>query len=117
MGAYSVLDQLEELRVEICLFKKEIETLRNDIFLMKGEIIEDKKAITKASDAFNHFCKIYGFSVRAIKGSRRERVLVNERYIIAKEMHDAGFSTSVIGRMFNRDQSTIVHLLKRGIVE
>lgn len=43
----------------------------------------------------------------------REPKLAYSRYFVAYKMHQKGFSTVEIGRMFNLDYSTIIHGIKK----
>ena len=52
-----------------------------------------------------------GVSLKDIKGPRRHKPLVAFRRDIARRAHQAGFYLAEIGRVLNRDHTTIRHLI------
>ena len=56
--------------------------------------------------------KVYGYTVDDILGKRRLKALVSVRRQCVNMLHEKGYSTTEIGRIMNRDHSTICHALK-----
>lgn len=60
------------------------------------------------------FVKFVGrteFNGHEISGRRRERQLCAARYYVAKNLHDSGFSYPKIGKVINRDHSSVMYLI------
>lgn len=55
----------------------------------------------------------YGYTVADILGPKRRRHLVSVRNLCVFMLRDKGYSTTEIGRIMNRDHSTIVHALNK----
>ena len=60
-----------------------------------------------------HLAEGYGYTVADILGPKRHRHLVSVRRLCALMLRDKGYSTTEIGRIMNRDHSTIVHALNK----
>lgn len=54
----------------------------------------------------------FGATVEDMLGPRRLKPLVFARGVVSAILHERGFSTTKIGRMLNRDHSSIVHYLR-----
>lgn len=53
-----------------------------------------------------------GIDPELIKSPCREKYLVDKRKKIAKLLREIGYSYPQIGKMMNRDHSSIIHLVK-----
>lgn len=62
--------------------------------------------------AMNDIAKEYDYTAEDIIGKNRCRKLVEIRRKCAVMLREKGYSTTEIGRIMNRDHSTIVHSLK-----
>jgi chromosomal replication initiator protein len=60
-----------------------------------------------------HLAEGYGYTVADILGPSRHRHLVSVRNRCVFMLRDKGYSTTEIGRIMNRDHSTIVHALNK----
>jgi chromosomal replication initiation ATPase DnaA len=54
----------------------------------------------------------YGFTVEDIIGKRKYKMLMGARRECVAMLRAKGYSTTEIGRIMNRDHSTIVHSLQ-----
>lgn len=61
----------------------------------------------------NHLAEGYGYTVVDILGPKRSKHLVYVRNLCVFMLRDKGYSTTEIGRIMNRDHSTIVHALNK----
>jgi chromosomal replication initiation ATPase DnaA len=61
-----------------------------------------------------HLAEGYGYTVADILGPKRHRHLVFVRNLCVFMLRNKGYSTTEIGRIMNRDHSTIVHALNKG---
>ena len=61
-----------------------------------------------------HLAEGYGYTVADILGQKRYRHLVFVRRLCILMLREKGYSTTEIGRIMNRDHSTIVHALNKG---
>jgi chromosomal replication initiation ATPase DnaA len=55
----------------------------------------------------------HGYTVADILGPKRRRHLVSVRNLCVAMLRNKGYSTTEIGRIMNRDHSTIVHALNK----
>jgi chromosomal replication initiator protein len=55
----------------------------------------------------------YGVSVEEITGPRRSPYIYNARIAAIRDLKSIGMSSVEIGRLLNRDHTTILHALKR----
>lgn len=62
---------------------------------------------------FEELCAETGFSKNNILSRRRNRELVDARQLIAAKLHGYGLSFGAIGRVMNRDHTSIMHLCKK----
>jgi chromosomal replication initiator protein len=60
-----------------------------------------------------HLAEGYGYTVADILGQKRHRHLVFVRNLCVFMLRNKGYSTTEIGRIMNRDHSTIVHALNK----
>lgn len=60
-----------------------------------------------------HLAEGYGYTVADILGPKRRRHLVSVRRLCILMLREKGYSTTEIGRVMNRDHSTIVHALNK----
>ncbi len=74
-----------------------------------GEILKSAKSYLA------YLCKEYGFDINLVKCRRRDRSLVDSRVVIALKMRGAGYSYPIIGMAMDRDHTSIMHLVKRGV--
>lgn len=58
------------------------------------------------------YCGKYNVYKDVLLSKRRDKVLVDIRQKIAKDLREKGYSYSDIGRILNRDHSSIMHLIK-----
>ena len=61
----------------------------------------------------DHIASEYGYDRHDVVGKRRFKVLVEIRHECIKFFRERGHSTPEIGRILNRDHSTIVHALQK----
>lgn len=54
----------------------------------------------------------FGFTLAELRSPSRKRPLVSARRAVASAAHEAGFSYMAIGRVLNRDHSTIIYALR-----
>jgi chromosomal replication initiation ATPase DnaA len=59
--------------------------------------------------------KDYGYTIHDILGPRRNKALVAVRVECIKTFRDRGLSTPQIGRIMNRDHTTICHALNKDV--
>ena len=57
--------------------------------------------------------ELHGYTVEDILGRSRPKQLVEVRRKCVVRMRSKGYSTTEIGRIMNRDHSTIVHSLQK----
>jgi chromosomal replication initiation ATPase DnaA len=57
--------------------------------------------------------ELYGYTVEDILGKSKVRPLMEVRRMCVLRMRNKGYSTLAIGRIMNRDHSTIVHSLQK----
>jgi chromosomal replication initiation ATPase DnaA len=55
--------------------------------------------------------KVYGYTAEEVVGKNRQKKLVEVRRKCVVMLREKGYSTTEIGRIMNRDHSTIVHSL------
>lgn len=56
----------------------------------------------------------YGYTVEDMLGKSRFKRVVAVRRLCVLMLREKGYSTTEIGRIMNRDHSTIVHALNKG---
>ena len=61
--------------------------------------------------------KLHGYTVEDILSKRKPKPLVAARRECVVKMRGKGYSTTQIGRIMNRDHSTIVHALQMSKAE
>ena len=61
--------------------------------------------------------KKYGFTAEDILGKKRYKMLVKVRRKCVVMLREKGYSTTEIGRIMQRDHSTIVHSLQKSKAE
>jgi chromosomal replication initiation ATPase DnaA len=61
----------------------------------------------------NAIAKKYGYTAEDIIGKSRQKKLVEVRRKCVVMLRERGYSTTEIGRIMNRDHSTIVHSLAK----
>lgn len=66
-----------------------------------------------ASRTLRETAKRHGMSVDAIKGHSREPRFVKARHEVMVALRDEGFSLPRIGRILNRDHTTVMHGLRK----
>jgi chromosomal replication initiation ATPase DnaA len=64
--------------------------------------------------AIDEIAQEHDFTVEDILGPRKTSMLVAVRRKCVFMFRDKGYSTTEIGRIMNRDHSTIVHALNKG---
>lgn len=55
----------------------------------------------------------FGYTLADVIGPRRQKKLVAVRLVCIQMLRTQGFSTTEIGRIMNRDHSTICHALNK----
>jgi hypothetical protein len=63
------------------------------------------------TEIVNLVCETLDVSFELVKGKRRFYELVTARGIISKILHSKGHSLQHIGRLLNKDHSTIIHYI------
>lgn len=58
-------------------------------------------------------CREYGITPRELLGKNRQRHLVDARSALARKLKARGQGPVAIGRLLNRDHSTVINLLRR----
>jgi chromosomal replication initiation ATPase DnaA len=61
--------------------------------------------------------ELYGYTLADILGKRKQRPLVEVRRKCVVRLRSFGYSTTEIGRIMQRDHSTIVHSLQKSMAE
>lgn len=67
---------------------------------------------TMHGEAIVRVANIFGVTPQAMKGPSRHPPVVAARVYFMREMRDAGLTSGVIGRILNRDGSTIRYHLR-----
>lgn len=62
--------------------------------------------------AIGEIAEVYGFTVDDMIGKRKYKMLMVARRECVAMLRAKGYSTTEIGRIMNRDHSTIVHSLQ-----
>lgn len=62
-----------------------------------------------------HLAEGYGYTVEDMLGKSRFKRVVAVRRLCVLMLREKGYSTTEIGRIMNRDHSTIVHALNKDI--
>lgn len=68
----------------------------------------------QAEKDFRNLCKKNKFSRHEICGKSRVGRLVEQRKIIANELHKLNYSSCMIGHVMDKDHSTILYYIKKG---
>jgi chromosomal replication initiator protein len=72
-----------------------------------------KEKINYVESIIKEICKYYSLTAEQVKGKSRKREIVKARFIsIYIIKNETDFTLSAIGRIFNRDHSTILHSIK-----
>lgn len=66
-----------------------------------------------ASKKIIDICKAHGIPVAAVRGQVRTRAAISARRAICIELRKLHMSYGEIGRMINRDHTSVIHHLKR----
>jgi chromosomal replication initiation ATPase DnaA len=61
--------------------------------------------------------ELHGYTLADILGKRKQRPLVEVRRKCVVMLREKGYSTTEIGRIMNRDHSTICHALNMYVVK
>lgn len=61
----------------------------------------------------DHIASDYGYDRTEVLGPRKFKELIEIRHHCIKLFREQGFSTTEIGRIMNRDHTTIVHALQK----
>ena len=72
---------------------------------------------TLRGEAIVRVANMFGVTAGAMKGVTRHAPVVAARKYFMREMHDAGLSSGTIGRLLNRDGSTVRYHLTHGEAE
>ena len=64
-------------------------------------------------ERIERLAKDLGYTMDEIRGRSRLPDIVHARWAIMVDLHRVGFSSVNIGRMLNRDHSTVLHALTR----
>jgi len=65
--------------------------------------------------AIDAIAQEHGYTVEDILGKSRLKHLVSVRRLCVLMLRDCGYSTTEIGRLMDRDHSTIVHALNKPV--
>jgi chromosomal replication initiation ATPase DnaA len=79
------------------------------------EVLVDSRGMTPRQAnllQIDAIAKVYGYTVEDILGKSKLKALVAVRRQCVNMLHEKGYSTTEIGRIMNRDHSTICHALK-----
>jgi chromosomal replication initiation ATPase DnaA len=93
-----------------------------DDFIWKEEevVLVDSRGMTPRQSnmmEMEAIAKVYGYTAEDIIGKNRMKKLVAVRRKCAVMLREKGYSTTEIGRIMNRDHSTIVHSLQKSRAE
>ena len=55
----------------------------------------------------------YGYTIYEVQSRQRNTRLVNCKVEIARMLRDKGYSYPVIGKVLNKDHTTIMHYIKK----
>lgn len=64
-------------------------------------------------EVISKVARMHGFTAADLIGPSRARSLCLVRWRAMKELHNRGRSHSMIGRLFNRDHSSVINGLRR----
>ena len=72
-----------------------------------------KEKINYVDNIIKEICKYYSLTQDQVKGKSRKREIVKARFIAIYIIRtETDFKLSAIGRIFNRDHSTILHSIR-----
>ena len=72
-----------------------------------------KEKINYVGNIINEICKFYSLTTEDVTGKSRKREIVKARFIAIYIIRtETDFKLSAIGKIFNRDHSTILHSIK-----
>lgn len=72
-----------------------------------------KEKINYVDNIITEICKYYSLSIEEVKGKSRKREIVKARFIAIYIIRmETDFTLSGIGKIFNRDHTTILHSIK-----
>jgi chromosomal replication initiator protein len=72
-----------------------------------------KEKINYVDNIINEICKFYSLTTEDVTGKSRKREIVKARFIAIYIIRtETDFKLSAIGKIFNRDHSTILHSIK-----
>lgn len=85
---------------------------RIGITLLRENKIHAKPSINQANSLLEKLANHYSVSVDDIKGKSKETYIKNIRWHAIMELQEMGFYPTAIGRIINRDHSTVLHAIK-----
>lgn len=97
--------------ISIGPFQQAINELKEDEKRMKNPLLNGLKGM-KSREVLEPVILKYKISYKELSGPSRVAKLHQPRRHCFAVLRDAGFSTPQIGRLFNRDHSTVVHALQ-----
>ena len=86
----------------------------NFIWEEKEIVLVDSRGMTPRQSnmmEMEAIAKVYGYTAEEVVGKNRQKKLVEVRRKCVVMLREKGYSTTEIGRIMNRDHSTIVHSL------
>ena len=106
---YFALKEKEELSE-----RQEIERLSNPATINKREYIFVKQRLFTAKSIIEEVADKYELTPDDLKGrSRNKEVLIARREAAVRIHRETNLSTTQVGRIFNRDHTTIIYYLKK----
>ncbi len=97
----------ERVNCEVQKLKAELATLRGALSVSQDPERSAIDAVVKSAAA------TFGYHSQALLGSSRVEKIINVRTAIVAILREQGLSFSAIGRAFERDHSSIMHLHRR----
>jgi uncharacterized coiled-coil protein SlyX len=108
-------ERIHKLEIEVSKQRHYINNMNDRI----SDILKIRVDIDTVHDSgrmlLRTICAEHGYDIKLITSRIRDRETVNKRYIVAKFLQDNHKNLAEIGRLINRDHTTIRNLLKRGI--
>lgn len=110
-----IIERIEKLENENANLKRQVYRLHKTVDKLSDSITKLALNIKLTEGDFEAICAQVGTTPQEIRGPRRDVVIVNKRYLVAKELYERNQSYTETAKTMNRDHTTIIHLLNRGI--
>lgn len=108
--------EIQAWRDKIAADQKRINEERDAMLAVNAYAgIDVLKTVTPAKDIASRVAAMHGFTLAELAGDRRDRKLIEARFDAIKAVADARPDMSLIriGKIFNRDHTSILHALRK----